>query len=88
MTENQMMKKFEEHEIAGIWITAVALALLEKKFPHEKELWELVAQRAKIFIQKHVLSRKKQPEYELYRKFSSMNSMISITTLKYKHLLF
>ena len=51
MTESQIMEKFHETEVDGIWITAVALELLEKKFPQDKELWELIAKKAKIFIQ-------------------------------------
>ena len=50
MTENQIIEKIQESEADGVWITAVALAILEKKFPEDKELWELIAKKAKTFI--------------------------------------
>jgi len=56
MTENQLMEKLQEPEVDGIWITAVVLVLLEKKFSNDKELWELIAKKAKLFIQKHAKS--------------------------------
>jgi hypothetical protein len=56
MTENQLMEKVQESEPEDVWITAVALALLEKKFSEDKELWELIANKAKTFIQKHTKS--------------------------------
>jgi len=56
MTENQLMEKLQEPEVDGIWITAVVLVLLEKKFSNDKELWELIANKAKRFIQKHAKS--------------------------------
>jgi hypothetical protein len=51
MTERQMIEKFHETEVDVVWITALALALLENKFTEEKELWELIANKAKMFIQ-------------------------------------
>jgi len=56
MTENQIMEKCHGVEVDGVWITVVALALLEKKFPEEKELWELIANKAKMFIQTNTLA--------------------------------
>jgi hypothetical protein len=50
MTERQMIEKFHETEVDVVWITALALALLENKFTEEKELWELIANKAKMFI--------------------------------------
>ena len=32
MTERQIIEKFHETEVDVVWITALALALLEKKF--------------------------------------------------------
>jgi len=56
MTENQITEKIQESKANGVLITAVALAILEKKFPEDKELWELIANKAKKFIQKHAKS--------------------------------
>ena len=36
------------------WITALAVALLMKKFDKDKTLWELVADKAKKYLIKHV----------------------------------
>jgi len=56
MTERQIIEKFHETEVDVVWITALALALLEKKFTDEKELWELIAKKAKIFIQTNAMT--------------------------------
>merc|ERR1712172_185424 len=56
MTERQIIEKFHETEVDVVWITALALALLEKKFTEEKELWELIANKAKIFIQTNAMT--------------------------------
>jgi len=55
-TERQIIEKFHETEVDVVWITALALALLEKKFTDEKELWELIANKAKIFIQTNAMT--------------------------------
>ena len=47
------MEKCYADEKSITWITAVAFATLEKFFPNDKDLWDLVANKAKLFIQKH-----------------------------------
>merc|ERR1712184_121029 len=56
MTERQIIEKFHETEVDVVWITGLALALLEKKFTDEKVLWELIANKAKIFIQTNAMT--------------------------------
>ena len=53
MTEQELMEKCYKDEDSATWITAVAFATLEKIFPNDKDLWDLVANKAKLFIQKH-----------------------------------
>merc|ERR1712008_190039 len=53
MTEQELMEKCYKDEDSATWITAVAFATLEKVFPNDKDLWDLVANKAKLFIQKH-----------------------------------
>ena len=52
-TEQELMEKCYTDEKSITWITAVAFATLEKFFPNDKDLWDLVANKAKLFIQKH-----------------------------------
>jgi hypothetical protein len=54
MSEQELMEKCYKGEDSTTWITAVAFATLEKFFPNDKDLWDLVANKAKLFIQKHV----------------------------------
>merc|ERR1712110_1397688 len=56
MTERQIIEKFHETEVDVVWITGLTLALLEKKFTDEKVLWELIANKAKIFIQTNAMT--------------------------------
>ena len=37
-----------------IWITALAVALLTEKFRDGKDVWELVVDKAKNYLKKHV----------------------------------
>ena len=53
MSEQELMEKCYKGEDSTTWITAVAFATLEKFFPNDKDLWDLVANKAKLFIQKH-----------------------------------
>ena len=53
MTEQELMEKCYKGEDGIIWITAIAFAVLEKFFPNDKDLWDLVANKAKLFIQNH-----------------------------------
>ena len=53
MTEQELMENCYKGEDSITWITAVAFAILEKFFPNDKDLWDLVANKAKLFIQKH-----------------------------------
>jgi hypothetical protein len=53
MTEQELMEKCYQGEDSTTWITAVAFATLEKFFPNDKDLWDLVANKAKLFIQKY-----------------------------------
>jgi len=53
MTEQELMEKCFKGEDSITWITAVAFATLEKFFSNDKDLWDLVAKKAKLFIQKH-----------------------------------
>ena len=53
MTEQELMEKCYKGEDCIIWITAIAFAVLEKFFPNDKDLWDLVANKAKLFIQNH-----------------------------------
>merc|ERR1712210_80108 len=52
MSEQELMEKCYKGEDSTTWITAVAFATLEKFFPNDKDLWDLVANKAKLFIQK------------------------------------
>ena len=52
MSEQELMEKCFKGEDSTTWITAVAFATLEKFFPNDKDLWDLVANKAKLFIQK------------------------------------
>ena len=36
-----------------IWITAISVTLLEKKFAADKNLWELIVNKAKKYLKKH-----------------------------------
>ena len=36
-----------------VWITAIAVALLNKKFASDKYLWELIAHKSIIYLKKH-----------------------------------
>ena len=53
MTEQELVEKCYKDEDSATWITAVAFATLEKIFPNDKDIWDLVANKAKLFIQKH-----------------------------------
>ena len=53
MTEQELMEKCYRGEDGITWITAIAFAVLEKFFPNDKDLWDLVVNKAKLFIQKH-----------------------------------
>ena len=53
MTDQELMEKCYKDEDSATWITAVAFATLEKIFPNDKDIWVLVANKAKLFIQKN-----------------------------------
>ena len=53
MSEQKLMEKCYKGEGGTTWITAVTFAALEKSFPNDKDVWDLVANKAKLFIQKH-----------------------------------
>ena len=53
MSEQELMEKCYKGEDSTTWITAVAFATLEKFFSNDKDLWDLVANKATLFIQKH-----------------------------------
>ena len=40
-----------ENEDQTTWLTALAIVLLEMKFPNDNEIWELVVKKAKKYIQ-------------------------------------
>ena len=42
-----------ENEDQTTWLTALAIVLLEMKFPNDNEIWELVVKKAKKYIQSH-----------------------------------
>merc|ERR1712062_284255 len=53
ITENQLMEKCPENEEHITWITALAVAVFEKKFSNDKDLWELIAKKARKYIKEH-----------------------------------
>ena len=53
ITENQLIEKCPENEDANTWITALAVAVLEKKFSNDKELWELISNKARKYVKEH-----------------------------------
>merc|ERR1719270_602442 len=53
MTEQKLMENCLNGEDRTTWITAVSFVAFENFFPDKKDLWELVANKAKSFILKH-----------------------------------
>ena len=44
-------RRATENEDQTTWLTALAIVLLEMKFPNDNEIWELVVKKAKKYIQ-------------------------------------
>ena len=53
-TEVEIIGRYAmENEDQTTWLTALAIVLLEMKFPNDNEIWELVVKKAKKYIQSH-----------------------------------
>ena len=49
----KIQAKCPENIEMEVWVTAIAVALLEKKFASDKYLWELIAHKSIIYLKKH-----------------------------------
>jgi hypothetical protein len=51
-TREEVLSKWSEkgYKDESVWLTLLAVAVLEAKFGDEKELWELLADKAKKFL--------------------------------------
>merc|ERR1711879_959309 len=53
-SEEEMKKSCPSGESFEVWITACAIAMLEKKYKNDKDLWELVVDKAKKFVKSNI----------------------------------
>merc|ERR1712107_465013 len=53
-SEEEMKKSCPSGESFEVWITACAIAMLEKKYKNDKDLWQLVVDKAKKFVKSNI----------------------------------
>merc|ERR1719471_2484386 len=55
ISEEELKKSCPESISNEVWITAIVIGLLAKKFAKDKDLWELVANKAKNFVKTNLV---------------------------------
>lgn len=55
VTEEELKKACPQSISHEAWITAYVIGLLAKKFANQKDLWELVANKAKNFVKSQLV---------------------------------
>merc|ERR1711862_7999 len=54
-SEEELKKSCPESISNEVWITAIVIGILAKKFAKDKDLWELVANKAKNFVKTNLV---------------------------------